>query len=441
MCSPLAIVICNRKLQQLCTIHETIRIKSGAWDEKNIFIYSTLTHIKYLLINGDNGIVRTLDQPLYITGVKGSKIYCLDRECKNRTISVDTTEYVFKHALINRNYSQLLRMVKEFSLIGQSIISYLQKKGYPEVALLFVKDEKTRFTLAVECGNIEVALEAAKTLDDKDCWDQLGREALRQGNHQIVEMAYQRTNNFDRLSFLYLITGNQAKLRKMLKISDMRNDLMGKFHNSLYLGEIPERIQLLQSVGQLALAYSLAKTHGFEEQAEQIATLLDGKVPDVKPGQLLVGPTPLMRLHQANWPLLTVSKGYFQGQSLAALEKQDTSATKVAAEPIDMTDANWGDDGLDLDDEGVEKRPEQRDHDDEEPSLDAEGSAWDVSLDMEEEVDLTPAKAEKTSFVSLPSKGPSISQLWTNNSNLAVDHVAAGSFDTAFRVLLSSFDV
>ena len=47
-------------------------------------------------------------------------------------------------------------MVRNAKLVGQSIIAYLQKKGYPEVALHFVKDEKTRFGLALECGNIEV---------------------------------------------------------------------------------------------------------------------------------------------------------------------------------------------------------------------------------------------------------------------------------------------
>lgn len=49
-------------------------------------------------------------------------------------------------------------MVRNAKLVGQSIIAYLQKKGYPEVALHFVKDEKTRFSLALECGNIEVSL-------------------------------------------------------------------------------------------------------------------------------------------------------------------------------------------------------------------------------------------------------------------------------------------
>lgn len=42
-------------------IHETIRIKSGAWDGNEAFYFSTLNHIKYCLTNGDHGIIRTLE--------------------------------------------------------------------------------------------------------------------------------------------------------------------------------------------------------------------------------------------------------------------------------------------------------------------------------------------------------------------------------------------
>ena len=56
-------------------------------------------------------------------------------------------------------------MVRNANLYGQAIIAYLQKKGYPEVALHFVKDPKTRFNLAVECGNIEVFKTAALNIN------------------------------------------------------------------------------------------------------------------------------------------------------------------------------------------------------------------------------------------------------------------------------------
>ncbi|PWA47929.1 WD40 repeat-containing protein [Artemisia annua] len=59
-----AIVIASKKLDHRCNLHETIRVKGGAWDDNGVFIYTTLNHIKYCLPNGDNGIVKTLDVPV-----------------------------------------------------------------------------------------------------------------------------------------------------------------------------------------------------------------------------------------------------------------------------------------------------------------------------------------------------------------------------------------
>ena len=123
------------------------------------------------------------------------------------------------------------------------IVPIVVSSGYPEVALHFVKDEKTRFALALECGNLDVALESAKAMDDKAVWEKLGEMALKQGNHQVVEMCYQRTKSFDKLSFLYLITGNLEKLRKMMKIAEIRKDTSSHFQNSLYLGDVKERVR------------------------------------------------------------------------------------------------------------------------------------------------------------------------------------------------------
>lgn len=76
-------------------------------------------------------------------------------------------------------------MIRGSQLCGQSIIAYLQQKGFPEVALHFVKDERTRFNLAIECGNIEVALQSCHEIDENDYWYKLGVEALRQGNYEV----------------------------------------------------------------------------------------------------------------------------------------------------------------------------------------------------------------------------------------------------------------
>uniref|UniRef100_A0A8D1WMC1 Coatomer subunit alpha n=1 Tax=Sus scrofa TaxID=9823 RepID=A0A8D1WMC1_PIG len=434
-----AIVICNRKLEALCNIHENIRVKSGAWDESGVFIYTTSNHIKYAVTTGDYGIIRTLDLPIYVTRVKGNNVYCLDRECRPRVLTIDPTEFKFKLALINRKYDEVLHMVRNAKLVGQSIIAYLQKKGYPEVALHFVKDEKTRFSLALECGNIEIALEAAKALDDKNCWEKLGEVALLQGNHQIVEMCYQRTKNFDKLSFLYLITGNLEKLRKMMKIAEIRKDMSGHYQNALYLGDVSERVRILKNCGQKSLAYLTAATHGLDEEAENLKETFDPEketIPDIDPNaKLLQPPAPIMPL-DTNWPLLTVSKGFFEG-SIASKGKGGALAADIDIDTVGTE--GWGEDAeLQLDEDGFVEATEGL-GDDALGKGQEEGGGWDVEEDLElpPELDIPPGAAggAEDGFFVPPTKGTSPTQIWCNNSQLPVDHILAGSFETAMRLL------
>lgn len=437
-----AIVLANKRLGNACNVHETIRVKSGAWDDYGVFIYTTLNHIKYALPNGDSGIIRTLETPVYITKVFGSTVYCLDRDGRNRAIAIDCSEYLFKLALIQRKYDQVLAMIKSNALCGQSIIAYLQLKGFPEVALHFVKDERTRFNLAVECGNIEVALASAQEIDEKDLWHRLGVEALRQGNHQIVEFAYQRTKNFERLSFLYLITGNLEKLAKMLKIADMRGDIMGRFHNALYIGDARERAKILEEAGQIPLAYATAVTHGLEKEAERLAEKLQAAgVPLPEPlagAALLQPPAPILR--DDNWPLLTITKGYFDGGGSLPIDSQRDAAGGAGGGLEDdeaAAGAGWGDD-LDLAVGGDAADGEERE----------EGAGGDGDEDggwEMEDLELPPEAlagagaggedaADLSVFVGTTPGVPG-SAKWTQRSALAGEHAAAGAFDTAMRLL------
>lgn len=430
--------ICNRRLESLCTIQESTRVKSGAWDDSGVFIYTTSNHIKYAILNGDHGIIRTLELPIYITRVKGSQVFCLDRECRTRVLNIDTTEFKFKLALINRKYEEVLHMVRNARLVGQSIIAYLQQKGYPEVALHFVKDEKTRFGLALECGNIEIALEAAKSLDDKDCWDRLGQAALMQGNHQVVEMCYQRTKSFDKLSFLYLITGNLEKLKKMNKIAEIRKDVSAQYHGALVLGDVKERFNILKNCNQKSLAYLTAASHGLEDEAKDMAAQIEAEgkeIPKVNPNaKLFKGPLPIQQA-DTNWPLLTVSRGFFEGQQMSR-QAGNVSKALASAEGLDNdVDDGWGaDTDLKLDDE-----------EDEEEMKDAletvsagEGAGWDVGDD---EIELPEELAGKLGgekdgdYFVAPTKGVPQTQIWTNGSLLAADHIRAGSFESAFKIL------
>jgi len=439
------LVLANKQLEQLCSVTETVRLKGGSWDgNKPIFVYTTLNHVKYLLPNGDRGLIRGLDVPVYVTKVHGNSLYCLDREGKMRTIEIDATEAMFKLALESKDYGEVMRMVKHSRLCGQAIISYLQEKGFPEVALNFVHDNKTRFKLAIACGNIQVAMNVAYELGD-DAWRQLGIEALRQGNHEVVEMAYQKTKEFERLSFLYLLTGNTDKLRKMLKIAEMRGDVMSRFHNALFLGDTEERVRVLESTGQLSLAYITAASHGLDADVERLHGLLTGAhipIPDVGPnGTLLQPPTAILR--GENWPLLAVTKSALSDIQASSGGGGVRSSVAASGDEDDGEKANWGDeDDLFDDEDGAEDRKKAA-----EAAKSAgagaqkKGGGWnpDDDLDLSDDEAAAPS-AEKggvnsgDSFIA-PQGGTSPSVTWCAESTHAADHLCAGSAETALNLL------
>lgn len=310
------------------------------------------------------------------------------------------------------------------------------------MALHFVKDPRTRFGLALECGNIEAALDAAKTLDDAACWHQLADVALAQGDHQVVELAYQRTKNFEKLSFLYLITGNHEKLRKMLKIAEIRKDVSSQFHNALYLGDVEERVRVLASSGQGPLAYLTAATHGLSDAAAQIAESLGAEEGDLPApsadAALLVPPEPICD-DQANWPLLTISRGFFDNVPPPAGDggKSATLAATDAIDDLGEAGGAWGDDDLDLDDEGEPRAAAAGGEEEGEEG----GAGWgdedddlDLGLDMEEEAAAEVEGEGDGAYFVAPTRGVSQGRTWTSNSSVVADHVAAGAFDSAMQV-------
>jgi len=77
LCSKNVITICSKTLQPLCTIKESSKFKSGCFDNENGFIYSTYSHLKYILVHesmsnnaaestNNSGIFKSLENPVYV---------------------------------------------------------------------------------------------------------------------------------------------------------------------------------------------------------------------------------------------------------------------------------------------------------------------------------------------------------------------------------------
>ncbi|KAE8244816.1 hypothetical protein A4X13_0g6234 [Tilletia indica] len=143
---------------------------------------------------------RSLEQPVYLRRVKGRSIFCLDRSAHPQTIAIDPTEYRFKLALFQQKYDEVLDIVKTSNLVGQAIVAYLRRRATRRLRRTSSRTIALVSTYAIEAITI------------------------------IVELAYTRTKNFSKLSFLDLVTGNRDKLSKVALTAQKRNDSMSRFH-------------------------------------------------------------------------------------------------------------------------------------------------------------------------------------------------------------------
>lgn len=401
------IYIVNKNLNLVVSIHETIRIKSACWNESNVLIYSTLNHIKYCLLSGDSGVIKTLEKIMYISKIKENIVYGLNRLGELVTSKIDTTEFNFKRFLINKNYKEVLRIIKTSNLVGQNIVAFLQKKGYSEIALQFVKDPETRFELALESDNLTLALEEAKILKDNNIWEKLSNEAYNQGKIKIYEFCIQKLNLFDKLSFLYFIKGEHTKLDKMITISENRNDYSSIIQNTLYFNDVKKRFDVFMSLKFYSLAYLLAKSNELNElalEALEKGQIDENSIEMISTGKYrdFVKPTPCTL---KCWPLNEVNKSIFQINSFLNLNETKNDLSDLEKQVKDVS----------LDEEKEENKNDSE----------SDNDFWDLENDIEVPI----GQAKKTKIIDTEIS------FWLHNSKTPAGFVAAGAFEQAASFL------
>ncbi|PPD99109.1 hypothetical protein GOBAR_DD03838 [Gossypium barbadense] len=127
-------------------------------------------------------------------------------------------------------------MIRTRQLCGEGRDCFLQQKGFPEVALHFVKDGKTRFKLGYRrSGNHSIAVciqkppRPPKEIDDKDHWYEVGWWKPSPRAMEDAEDAEVQERRYGPV-----------------------------FTMLLYLGDIQERVKNLENAGHLPLAYVTA---------------------------------------------------------------------------------------------------------------------------------------------------------------------------------------
>ncbi|KAI9229634.1 MAG: coatomer protein alpha subunit [Piptocephalis tieghemiana] len=431
-------------------------------------VYTTLNHLKFTLANGDAGVLRTLEDPIYLTHVRSSIVQYLTRSghvggSVPGKLKLEAVELLFKRALLARDYGTVMRVMSSpgaASLVGQSVIGYVQKRGHPELAMQFVRDPSTRLALALQCGDLQEGMEAAKklaqssgtsgggsarmattggSLGAQQGWRKLGERAMELGQSRVGEVAWQKSRSLGNLSLLYALVGERDRMGRMAGIYGTGSAGM---ETSMWLGDVEGRVEMLLEIGQAPLAYLTAKTHGLEERAREI---LAGEGKSEEDGEIVLGKKGGALLH----PPIPVSGSLLQDWPL----KRPASSVSVELERLSSTyDADIVTRAGDEEEEGMglggavsrgapvasalmdgSGRGEGMEVEEDEEEEEEDGEGWGED-EMVVEEGFLPAE-DQNEKLGEEEEGVNPVDRWTRESPMAVDHVAAGSVETAMQLL------
>jgi len=102
----------SKQLQKICTVQERFNIKSVIWTQDNIILYTTNNHIKFALLNGDNGIIKCIENPIYLLQISGSLLSFIDKQGEISSLPIKDQEIQFKAALFNKNSDKIKLILK-----------------------------------------------------------------------------------------------------------------------------------------------------------------------------------------------------------------------------------------------------------------------------------------------------------------------------------------
>ena len=171
------------------------------------------------------------------------------------------------------------------------------------------------------------------------------------------------------------------------------------------------------------LAYLTAKTNGLDDLAAEIleaAGLTEADVDDVPTfGTSTLRPPPIVTpTTDLLWPSLSAGQNFFDRALVNGQLEGGVDPAHVNG------DAAAGHSALDA------WAKEEEVHDD----IDPEEGGWELDADGGEFQSAVQGEEKEEELGAGATSGPNETELWVRNSPLAVDHVSAGSFETAMQV-------
>ncbi|KAH0615249.1 uncharacterized protein H6S33_000885 [Morchella sextelata] len=242
-------------------IHESVR--TGEW-VGDCFIYTTSTNRLNYLVGDQTYTISHFDSPMYLLGYipRDGHIYLADKDVNVVSYSLSLNVVEYQTVVLRGDMDAAAELLETIPQDQKNKIArFLEGQGYKELALEVATDPEHRFDLALSLGNLEIALEIARSADAEHRWKTVGDAALAAWDLVLAEECFRAAKDLGSLLLLHTATGNVEGLRKLSKSADAAGSNNVAFACLWQTGDIEDCANLLVKTGRIPEAALFTQTY------------------------------------------------------------------------------------------------------------------------------------------------------------------------------------
>lgn len=239
------------------------RVKDGQWIG-DCFIYTNSQNRLNYCIGTQVVTISHLDRHFYLLGYlpRDNRVYLVDKNMVIVSYKLNLGVINYQTAILRGNIEAAQTILPKIPQDQyERVAQFLESLGYLPQALEVTVDPEHKFDLAVQLGELAVAHEMAKKLNQDHKWKQLGDLALSKCNFELAESCMWSASDASGLLLLYTSTGNKQGLTKLANFAQEKGENNIAFVCFFLLKRIDDCLQLLCNTNRIPEAAFMARTY------------------------------------------------------------------------------------------------------------------------------------------------------------------------------------
>lgn len=223
---------------------------------------------------------------------KQSRIYCADKSVNLVSYSLDLSMINYQTAILRGDLEAAAQILPKIPAEQKNrIAQFLEKQGYPEMALDIATDADLRFDLALQLNKLSTAYNLAKEANSEEKWKLLGDIGLKNGEIGLARECLINAQDLGGLLTICTACGDSDGLAKVAAKARAEGLYNVAFAALFSLNRIGDCLELLCEAGRIPEAAFLARSY-MPSKISEIVQLWreDLKTVSVKAAESLADP-------------------------------------------------------------------------------------------------------------------------------------------------------